>query len=161
MTNLEQEIARILIEKKIVLSIAESCTGGLISSRLTDVSGSSAYTKQNFVTYSNEAKQKYLDVKKETLDKYGAVSEETVKEMVSGILKNTDANLALAISGIAGPNSDETNKPVGLVYFSVANKNTTATKKFLAQKKYERTKMKKLFSDEALNFLLKFLNSMY
>ncbi len=159
--NPEEKIAQILIKKKLVLSIAESCTGGLISSRLTDISGSSAYTKQNFVTYSNEAKQKYLGVKASTLKKYGAVSEKVVREMAQGLLKKTNADITLSISGIAGPKSDDTQKPVGLVYICVADDKHVEVKEFKASPTSERTKIKHLFSEEALKFLLEFLKKYY
>ena len=102
MDNLEK-LAKILIEKNLVISTAESCTGGLVSSMLTDISGSSAYTKLNFVTYSNEAKHKILGVSSETLEIFGAVSEECAKEMAEGLMNKTNCDIALCTTGIAGP----------------------------------------------------------
>ncbi len=158
MTTIEEKIGKILTERQLILTAAESCTGGLINSKLTDVSGSSAYIKQGFVVYSNEAKNKYLDVSNATLEKYGAVSEQTVNEMLDGILNKTNSDIALAISGIAGPNSDDTKKPVGLVYFGVASSNKKVVKKYVAPQKYERTKMKQIFADNALTLLYEFLS---
>ena len=99
----ENTIGKLLREKGKTVAVTESCTGGLVSSLLTDVSGSSEYIMANFVTYSNEAKMKYLGVSEETLEKHGAVSPETAKEMVEGLLKNTDCDFAIATTGIAGP----------------------------------------------------------
>src|SRR5574344_531489 len=117
----EQILGKFLIENKLTCATAESCTGGLLSSRLTDVSGSSNYIKANFVTYSYKAKEDILGVKKETLDKYGAVSEECAKEMVQGLYKLTNCDLAIITTGIAGPLSDGI-KPVGLVYVNPKKK---------------------------------------
>ena len=160
-TDIESKIGQILKRNSLTVTAAESCTGGLINSRLTDVSGSSAYIKQGFVVYSNEAKEKYLNVKNSTLNKFGAVSEETVSEMLDGILHNTDSDIAIAISGIAGPNSDDTLKPVGLVYFGAANSEKKTVVKFQAEKPFERKEMKYLFSQKALELLLNFLEENY
>jgi len=159
MNNLtpEKEIGQILAQKELILTVAESCTGGLVNSRLTDISGSSAYIKQGFVVYSNEAKTEYLGVAPQTLEKYGAVSEQTVSEMLDGILKRTKSDIALAISGIAGPNSDNTQKPVGLVFLGAADKNNKVVKKFQSETQLERIEMKKLFADKALKLLLDFI----
>ena len=108
--TLEEKLVKLLTEKGLVLSCAESCTGGLISKRITDVSGSSAVFNCGVVSYSNEIKEKVLGVKHETLVEFGAVSEQTVREMVSGVLKVSDSDIAVAVSGIAGPNSDNTEK---------------------------------------------------
>ena len=98
-------------------STAESCTGGLIAGRLVNVSGASEVFREGFVTYSNKAKRKILDVSKGTLKKYGAVSEQTAKEMATGGVFATDADVCIAVTGIAGP-STEGDKPVGLVYIA-------------------------------------------
>lgn len=111
------EIKDILTSHSLSLASAESCTGGLISSYLTDVSGSSAYIFQNFVTYSNEAKMKYLGVKKETIDKYTVVSEEVAKEMALGAVKNSNADIAVTTTGVAGPTGGSELTPVGTVCF--------------------------------------------
>ena len=157
MELIEETIGKLLTQRNLILTAAESCTGGLINSRLTDISGSSSYIKQGFVVYSNEAKTTYLGVSPVTLKSYGAVSEETVSEMLDGILSKTKSDIALAISGIAGPNSDNTNKPVGLVYFGVAGLGKKIIRKYIAPQKYERVKMKQIFADNALSLLLEFL----
>ena len=108
-----------LIENKKTLSVAESCTGGLIQNWFTDNPGSSNYFLGGVVSYSNFAKKKFLDVKQKTLDKHGAVSHETVKEMLQGAKDKFDADLSLAVSGIAGPAGGTKEKPVGLVYVGV------------------------------------------
>ena len=153
--NYEKEIAKFLIRKNLTAAAAESCTGGLISSLLTDVSGSSAYIKSNFVTYSNEAKEKYLFVSKETLEKYGAVSEQTAYEMAEGLLKQTEANFALGITGIAGPTGGSKEKPVGLAYLGVACKAETVVKKILMPAFLPRKFMKFCFAKKALYYLNK------
>lgn len=105
---------------KILVATAESCTGGMIISLLTDIPGSSSVVDRGFVTYSNEAKIDMLDVSPETLDKHGAVSAETVYEMAAGALKNSRAGITLAVTGIAGPDGGSAEKPVGLVWFGLA-----------------------------------------
>jgi len=98
-----ERLGKILIEKSLQISTAESCTGGLLSSRLTDVSGSSAYTKTNFITYSNEAKSTILGVSENIIEKYGAVSEQCAYEMAAGLIKKTKCDIAVCTTGIAGP----------------------------------------------------------
>lgn len=120
--TLEEKVVNVLNKKGLVLATAESCTGGLISKRITDVSGSSSVFNCGIVSYSNEIKEAVLGVKQETLEKYGAVSEETVREMVKGVLKLSGADIAVSVSGIAGPNSDNTQKPVGLIYLAISDK---------------------------------------
>lgn len=123
--TLEEKVVKVLNEKGLVLATAESCTGGLIAKRITDVSGSSAVFNCGIVSYSNEIKEGVLGVSHETLENYGAVSEQTVREMVKGVLKVSGADIAVSVSGIAGPGSDNTNKPVGLIFIAVSNGNKT------------------------------------
>ncbi len=155
--NYEKKIGKILIKKGAVLSTSESCTGGLISSLLTDVSGSSEYIKANFVTYANEAKEKYIFVSAETLEKYGAVSEQTAKEMALGIIKQTGADYALGITGIAGPTGGTKDKPVGLCYVGVADEERVVVKKILMPSFLPRRFMKFCFAKKALYYLKEFL----
>ena len=108
--------------RKILVATAESCTGGMIISLLTDIPGSSSMVDRGFVTYSNEAKIDMLGVSEETLEKHGAVSAETAHEMASGALENSRAGLTLAVTGIAGPDGGSAEKPVGLVWFGMALK---------------------------------------
>ena len=104
------------------IATAESCTGGMIAAALTDVAGSSDVFERGFVTYSNAAKRELLGVKLETFRKHGAVSEETAREMAKGALKRSDATVAVAVTGIAGPGGGSKAKPVGTVCFSWATK---------------------------------------
>jgi nicotinamide-nucleotide amidase len=109
--------------KGLKLAAAESCTGGLVMACLTEVPGSSDVVDRGFVTYSNSAKHELLGVAKETLRTHGAVSEPTVRAMVAGVLAHSGADVAVAITGIAGPPKDDTDKSVGLVHFAAARRN--------------------------------------
>lgn len=129
--SIEKQTVELLKSKKLKLATAESCTGGLIAKRITDVSGSSEVFEGGVVCYSNRFKENVLGVSPETLKKYGAVSRETAREMVRGVLSLTKADIAVAVTGIAGPSSDDTNKPVGLVYIAVSNGKSTIVKKLL------------------------------
>ncbi len=128
--TLEEEVISLLSEKGLTLTAAESCTGGLIAKRLTDVSGASAVFHGSLVTYSNRLKEKWLGVQAETLQTYGAVSAQTAREMALGARKAADADLAVAVTGIAGPNSDDTNKPVGLVFIALADRDSVTVEKY-------------------------------
>lgn len=125
----EEEIVQKLTEKGLTLTTAESCTGGLVAKRLTDVSGASAVFHGGAVTYSNRLKSEWLGVKEETLRQFGAVSAQTAREMAEGARKFAKSDLAVAITGIAGPNSDDTNKPVGLVYIALASEDGVTVEK--------------------------------
>ena len=107
---------------KILAATAESCTGGLIIAAMTDIPGSSSMVDRGFVTYSNEAKMDLLGVSPATLDAHGAVSAETAREMAAGALRHSRAGIALAVTGIAGPDGGSADKPVGLVWFGLAVK---------------------------------------
>ncbi len=152
--NLEKSIAEILKTHSLVISVAESCTGGLLSSRLTDVSGSSEYIKANFVTYSNDAKMALLDVKEDTLKLYGAVSEQCAREMAEGLYRKTKANIAISTTGIAGPTGGTPNKPVGLMYVGITNRYKSIVQEFKLNPKYNRIRMKQEFAQCALQMLL-------
>lgn len=153
--TLEEKVVKVLNEKGLVLATAESCTGGLIAKRITDVSGSSAVFNCGIVSYSNEIKGKVLGVSYKTLETYGAVSEQTVREMVKGALKISGADIAVSVSGIAGPNSDNTEKPVGLIFLAVSN-GKTITVKQLNNTFIEniRENNRQSASDEALKMIL-------
>ncbi len=112
-----QQLSQLLERYKVRVATAESCTAGWIAKSLTDPAGSSAWFERGFVTYSNEAKEEMLGVQPPTLIEQGAVSESVVREMVMGALENSRADLAVAVSGIAGPSGGTTEKPVGLVWF--------------------------------------------
>ena len=116
--TLEEVVVKLLKEKKYSLTIAESCTGGLLSGAIVNVSGISDVFNEGFITYSNKSKIKYLGVNEETINKYGVVSAETAKEMAEGAAKKTGSDTALAVTGIAGPGGGSLEKPVGLVYIS-------------------------------------------
>ena len=166
-TKTEQQIARILFNNSMTISTAESCTGGLISSRLTDIAGSSLYIKENYVTYSNEAKIRLLRVRPETLELHGAVSEECALEMAEGLCNRLNSidmppnevacDISLATTGIAVPGGATETKNVGLMYVAFKNKYCSRVKKIELNPRYGRKKMKFLFSQEALEFLLEFL----
>lgn len=120
--DLNIQLINKLIENKLHISTAESCTGGLLSALLTQVPGASEALDECIVTYSNEAKMRELGVKKETLDAYGAVSEETAYEMCTGICRHTGADVGIGITGIAGPGGGTPEKPVGTVCIGVCTK---------------------------------------
>ena len=115
--QLATELGQLLLRKKWTITTAESCTGGGIGYWLTAVPGSSAYVDRGFITYSNKAKQQLLAVRSATLLQFGAVSEQTVREMAEGAAKAANANMAIAVSGIAGPDGGSVYKPVGTVCF--------------------------------------------
>lgn len=116
--TLEQVIVKILKSRKMFLTTAESCTGGLLAGRIVNASGASGAYKQGFITYANEAKESALGVQHQTLEQYGAVSKETAREMAIGALQHAGADVALSITGIAGPEGGSPDKPVGLVYIA-------------------------------------------
>ncbi len=119
--QLSQTLGETLFSQRLVMTTAESCTGGGVASAMTDIAGSSAWFDRAFVTYSNEAKQEMLGVKLQTLIDHGAVSEATVIEMVRGAIAHSNAQVGVAISGIAGPSGGTTEKPVGTVCFAWAD----------------------------------------
>ena len=112
-----------LIKKKITISVAESCTGGLLSSKLTKLSGSSKYFKMGLITYSNNAKINILKVKKNIIDNHGAVSQECCKSMVENLSKLSKSKINVSITGIAGPKGGTKNKPIGLVFIGIKIRN--------------------------------------
>jgi len=128
-SSLPEVAARLLIEKNKTVSFAESCTGGLLSARLTDIPGISKVFDRCIVTYSNRAKVEELGVRQETLDKYGAVSEETAREMAEGIRRISNTDIGVSITGIAGPDGGSPQKPVGTVFIALADKNGSRAQK--------------------------------
>ena len=130
-----EKLHKKLIKKKITLSVAESCTGGLLSSKFTRLSGSSKYFQMGLVTYSNNAKIKILKVKKKIIDKYGSVSPECCGSMVQGLTKISKSKINLSVTGIAGPNGGTKDKPVGLVYIGLTKRNKTIVSKNFFKKK--------------------------
>ncbi len=120
--SLSQELGNVLTKLELKLAVAESCTGGLLAGQLTDVVESSNWFERGFVVYSNAAKIELLEVSPSTLEKFGAVSAETAMEMAKGALKQSHTDLCLSITGIAGPGGGSPNKPVGTVFFGLADK---------------------------------------
>lgn len=116
---IEEKVVELLIEKGYHIATSESCSGGLVCATLINVANASKVINESIVTYSNEAKIKYLDVKKETIDKYGVVSEEVCYEMAVGICKQANSEVGISISGIAGPGGGSKDKPVGMVCFGI------------------------------------------
>lgn len=112
-----QQLITLLNKKSLTIAVAESCTGGGLSARLTQQSGASAYFDRGFITYSNPAKIDMLGVQKSTLDTFGAVSEQTALEMARGVIQNSNADIGVAITGIAGPTGGTSQKPVGTLCF--------------------------------------------
>ena len=130
--RIEVRVGRLLREKGLWLGVAESCTGGLVGYMITSVSGSSEYFKGGIIAYSNELKRTLLGVQAETLRRYGAVSRNTAREMARGARKRLRCDLAIAITGIAGPTGGSPRKPVGCVFISIAyGKDRVKTERFL------------------------------
>lgn len=151
------EIGRILREKSLKISTTESCTGGLLSSKLTDVSGSSEYITLNLVTYANEAKHLMLKVKEETLERFGAVSEECAYEMAKGLHTLTNSDICVSTTGIAGPTGGSKDKPVGLMYSAIFSKNRYKIYKIVMPSDTPRVRMKELFTQEVLKNIYEFI----
>jgi nicotinamide-nucleotide amidase len=128
--GIHEAAARLLIDRKLTIATAESCTGGLVAKRLTDIAGSSAYMERGVVTYSNKSKEELLSVPAEVLSEHGAVSRETAQAMAEGIRWNAKTDLGLGITGIAGPGGGTPSKPVGLVYIGLATPDGVTVKSF-------------------------------
>ena len=135
MKNLANKIVKRLIQKKLKISFAESCTGGMLSSTITSISGSSKVFNLGLVTYSNEVKIDFLKVPKKIINKYGAVSKECCLSMVKNLSKISKANISVSITGIAGPNGATKLKPVGLVYIAIKKGNKITIKENLFKNK--------------------------
>lgn len=153
--SFEEKTGELLIQKQLTIGTAESCTGGYIAHLLTSVAGSSAYFKGSIVSYANEVKQDLLHVKKETLQQFGAVSEQTVSEMLSGALQQLKVDVAIAVSGVAGPSGGTAEKPVGTVFIGIATKEKQYIRKLSFTNNRERNIQ--LTSVVSLVMLRKFL----
>ena len=149
--TLEAKVGQLLEKKSMTLATAESCTGGLIGHRLTQISGSSLYFKEGFVVYSNEAKMLRLGVKKQTLIDFGAVSEPVARSMVEGLCRVTNADIGVAVTGIAGPMGGSETKPVGLTYIAISDANGIWCGKFVYT--HDRIKNKERAAQTALNLV--------
>ncbi|MBQ1609957.1 MAG: competence/damage-inducible protein A, partial [Elusimicrobia bacterium] len=158
--TLEGVVQKMLIETKRTVSVAESCTGGMVSSKLTNTPGSSMCFKESVVTYSNEAKMQLLEVKQETLEQFGAVSEQTANEMLNGIISLSKSEYAISITGIAGPGGGSNEKPVGLVYIGVSfNGNNEVNKfQFLGTRQDVRERATNVALDSIRRLILKTRN---
>ena len=156
--NYEKEIGKILTSKNWKISTTESCTGGLLSSKLTDISGSSSYISLNLVTYANEAKNKMLGVKENTLNSFGAVSEECAFEMAKGLYELTQSEICVSTTGIAGPTGGTKDKPVGLMYSTIYTSQKHQTYKIQVDSSLPRIKIKEEFVKEVLKNIYEFLD---
>ncbi len=157
MIKYAEEIAKLLREKGLTLAVAESLTGGMVTSSLVDIAGISQNLFEGIVSYSNESKMKRLHVSEKTLNSFSAVSSETALEMAQGLLNNAD--IAISTTGIAGPDGGSLDKPVGLVYFGLATKNCKLTfKQIFAGNRLEIRKKATEFILEQLFLFLKKYN---
>ena len=156
MSNLSLKIVKLLTSKGLTVSFAESCTGGLLSSSITSISGSSKVFNMGLVTYSNNAKIKLLKVPKETINKYGAVSYETCLSMVKNLSKISKSNISISITGVAGPNGGTKEKPIGLVYIGLKKGRKTIIKKKIFNSK-KRILIQKATVNQALKLILNIL----
>jgi nicotinamide-nucleotide amidase len=157
--ELEGVIGRMLRDRHLFLSVAESCTGGYLAHRITSIPGSSDYFKGGVIAYSNEIKERLLGVSPQTLAQHGAVSRETVLEMAAGALSVLQTELAISISGIAGPGGGTAEKPVGIIWMAIADKKHAEAKKIQAGK--DRLKNIEYAGVQALNLIRKFLQKHY
>ena len=155
MKKLSQKIVRLLNKKKLKISFAESCTGGLLSSSITSISNSSKVFIIGLVTYSNQSKISLLKIPKKIISKHGAVSYETCLSMVKNLNKITKTNISVSITGIAGPKGGTKKKPVGLVFVGIKKGNKTLVKKYLFKKK-KRISIQRAAIIKSLNLILSF-----
>lgn len=154
--SLEQRIGQLLLAKKLTISSAESCTGGLVMHRLTNVPGSSAYFPGGVVAYSNEIKHSLLGVQENTLDVFGAVSEQVAAAMARGVRAIYGTSLAVGITGIAGPGGASEDKPVGLTYIALTALNRTMVERFVWEG--DRIANKESSAEAALQIVFDYLD---
>lgn len=154
-----EKLVNLLIEKKLHITTAESCTGGMVASRIVDVANASKVFNVAYVTYANEAKEKYLNVDSKAIEKYGVVSEEVTKQMALGALKEANADISIVTSGIAGPTGGTEYKPVGMVCFGVGIKDNvyTSTKYF---GNIGRNKVRSMATEYIIDFAIKLIEKM-
>ena len=148
---MEIELGRLLTERGYTVAVAESCTGGLVSARLIDKPGASAFFMEGAVTYSNASKIARLGVKAETIERFGAVSEETAREMSEGMARSAGTDIGISTTGIAGPDGGTPEKPVGLVYIGLCVKGRVSAERFVFSGPRERVRDQA--ADEALRML--------
>ena len=149
-----KSLIKILAKKKLKISVVESCTGGLLASKITSTSGASKVFNLGFVTYSNQAKIKILKVNKNIIQKYGAVSHECCSMMVNNLSKISKANINVSITGIAGPKGGTKSKPVGLVYIGIKKGNKISVNKCLFKSK-KRSSIQRASVNKALNLIFR------
>ena len=155
MKKLSQKIVNVLRKKELKISFAESCTGGLLSSSITSIGGSSKVFTIGLVTYSNQSKISLLKIPKKIISKHGAVSYETCLSMVKNLNKISKTNSSVSITGIAGPKGGTKKKPVGLVFIGIKKGNKTLVKKYLFKNK-KRSSIQRVTVNKALNLILSF-----
>ena len=156
MKKLSQKIVKLLKKKKLKVSFAESCTGGLLSSTITSVSGSSKVFTMGLVTYSNQSKNRLLKVPKQIIKKHGAVSIQCCFSMVNNLSKISKSNVAVSITGIAGPSGGTKQKPVGLVYIGIKRANKVKVNRYLIKNK-GRSNIQKTAVKKSLELILSVL----
>ena len=156
MKKLSQKVVKILKKKRLKVSFAESCTGGLLSSTITSISGSSKVFTIGLVTYSNPSKISILKVPKKIIRKHGTVSYEACLNMVKNLSKISKTNISVSITGIAGPKGGTKKKPVGLIFIGIKKGNKTLVRKYLFKNK-KRTSIQRSSVNKALNLILSFI----
>tara|TARA_B110001454_G_C12662767_1_gene410228 strand:+ start:329 stop:808 length:480 start_codon:yes stop_codon:yes gene_type:complete len=156
LNNKSKKIVRLLKKKKIKISFAESCTGGLLSSAITSANGSSKVFNLGLIAYSNESKIKVLNISKKLIKKYGAVSEQVCKAMAKNISKIGKTNMSISITGIAGPSGGTKQKPVGLVYVGIKRGNKVKVNRYLFKNK-DRLYIQKAAVNKSLDLILSFI----
>lgn len=153
--KIEERLGILLREKGLSIALAESCTGGLMASRITNIAGASDYFKAGLVVYSNQAKQRFLSVPEQSIRAHGAVSREVAEKMAEGVRAATGTDIGLSITGIAGPGGGSPEKPVGTVYIGLSAKEGTLVRNF--QFTGTRIEIKAQAATEALKFVMAFL----
>ena len=156
MKKISEKVVKLLSKKRLKISFAESCTGGLLSSSITSISGSSKIFTFGLVTYSNKSKMNILKIPKKIIMKHGAVSYETCLYMVKNLNKISKTNISLSITGVAGPKGGTKQKPVGLVFIGIKKGNKTLIRKFLFKNK-RRISIQRASVNKALNLILRFV----
>lgn len=157
-TCIEEAVIEKLKEKHMKVATAESCTGGLIAKRITDVPGASEFFDCGIISYANEIKHRVLGVSEDDLNKYGAVSEAVARQMAQGALKVSGADIAVSVTGIAGPDSDSTNKPVGLVYIGLADRDNVWVRELRTSRK-DRSYNRYVSASNALNMIRLYIDN--
>ncbi len=156
--SIEEKLVQTLAEMGLTISTAESCTGGMVASTIIDVVGASDVYNEGFITYSNEAKMKYLNVSEETLSKYGAVCEDVVRQMAIGCRNATGSDVSVVTSGIAGPGGGSVEKPVGLVYIACAYKDVVEAKEYRFDG--DRTQIRTQATQEAIQMVMDLIENL-